>query len=86
MNSTLTLASGVLVGSILVYAYRDNIPFDQINEKIETYKEDFSMILEDLISLGKEVLERLYNIVYEIIQVVILKFKEIKHNFELNTL
>jgi len=79
-NSTVVLASGVVVGFAAVYAYKNDITLDVILDKFEENKEKFLKLVDNLIKLGAELLEKLFDIIEELVRTLVFKYKLVKSN------
>ncbi len=77
------LGAGIVAGMVTIYAYRNNIDHETINAKVESVKLELSLIVEDLITLGREALERIYTAINVVIKKVVYKIQEVLHDYQL---
>ncbi len=81
MNNTITigtLAAGVLIGAGTIYAYRSGLQVSDVLEKIEKNSDKFEICIQNLIEYGREFLEKLYNLIKNLVRELMFKLKIIE--------
>ena len=69
------LAGSIIAGVGTVYGLQRNIDSEDLSGKIENNKEKFMDIIEELVSLTFELLEKILKVIKKIIRQIIFKFK-----------
>lgn len=80
--STASLGAGIVAGVVTIYAIRNDIDSETINKKVSSLQEEFKLIVEDLIKLGREALERIYNMVVIVIKKLVYKVQVAIQNYQ----
>ncbi len=78
------LAAGVLVGVSIVYANNNDYKLDVVLDKISSNQKNFKNILDNLISFGREVLEKLLNYLLKMINKIGFEAQLLFSKFALN--
>jgi hypothetical protein len=66
-SSTVVLATSVVIAAGAVYAYKNNMTYGDVLDKFKENKPKFEALVENLIASGRELLERLYQLLLSII-------------------
>lgn len=77
------LGAGIVAGMISIYAVKHNIDNDTINSKVEKIQFELNLIIEDLITLSREALERIYNAIVVIVKKVVYKIQVVMQDYQL---
>lgn len=81
--SKVALGTGIVAGMVAIYAYTNDIDTDTINSRVESAKNEFALIVDDLITLGREALERIYNAIVAFVKRVIYKVQVIMQDYQI---
>lgn len=77
------LGAGIVAGMISIYAVKHNIDNETINSKVEKIQFELNLIIEDLITLSREALERIYNAIVVIVKKVVYKIQVVMQDYQL---
>jgi hypothetical protein len=66
-SSNVVLATSVVIAAGAVYAYKNNITYGDILDKFMENKPKFDALVEKLLASGRELLERLYQLLLGVI-------------------
>ena len=69
------MVTAIVTGSVTLYSYKRGITCKDVLDKLEIEKNTFSNIVQNIIELGKELIEKLYNIIVRLVEQVIFKVK-----------
>lgn len=81
--SKLALGTGIVAGMVAIYAYSNDIDTETINTRVEAAKKELSLVVEDLIALGRESLERIYNAILVLVKKVIYKVQVFMQDYQI---
>ncbi len=81
--SSAALASGIVAGMVSIYAVKYNVDNDTINSKVEKVQTELNLIVEDLIKLGKEALERIYNAIVILVKKLVYKVRVVLQDYQI---
>lgn len=83
MNNSTTIGfmtTSLVAGLVTLYAYKRGCTADSIFDKLEVEKEKFQAILESIIELGKELIEKLYLIIKRWVEQLVFKTRLVLEN------
>lgn len=75
VTSTAVLAAGAVVSIATIYCYRNGYTLKTVLDKFEENKDYFHNLVENLIKLGRELLEKLVSLIQGIVKDLRFKFK-----------
>ncbi|WOO87334.1 hypothetical protein RZE82_09485 [Mollicutes bacterium LVI A0039] len=81
--STASLGAGIVAGMVTIYAVRNGIDNETINAKVERVEKELNLIVEDLIKLGRDALERIYNAIVVLVKKIVYKMQVILQDYQL---
>lgn len=81
--STASLGAGIVAGMVTIYAVRNGIDNETINSKVEKVEKELSLIVEDLIKLGRDALERIYNTIVILVKKLVYKIQVVMQDYQL---
>lgn len=80
--STASLGAGIVAGMVTIYAVKNGIDNETINNKVEKVYKELNLIVEDLIKLGRDVLERIYNAIVILVKKLVYKVQVVMQDFQ----
>lgn len=81
--STASLGAGIVAGMVTIYAVRNGIDNETINAKVNAVESELSLIVEDLIKLGRDALERMYNAIVILVKKIVYKARVIMQDYQI---
>lgn len=81
--STASLGAGIVAGVVTIYAVRNGIDNETINSKVEKIENELNLIVEDLIKLGRDALERIYNTITILVKKIVYKIQVLMQDYQL---
>lgn len=81
--SKASLGAGIVAGMVTIYAVKNGIDSETIGKKVKKVEEELSLIVEDLIKLGRDALERIYNTVVILVKKLVYKVQVLIQDYEL---
>lgn len=81
--STASLGAGIVAGIVTIYAVRNGIDNETINSKVEKVETELNLIVEDLIKLGRDALERIYNAIVILVKKIVYKMQVLLQDYQL---
>ncbi len=81
--STASLGAGIVAGMVTIYAVRNGIDNETINSKVGKVENELSLIVEDLIKLGRDALERIYNTIVILVKKIVYKMRVIMQDYQI---
>lgn len=81
--STASLGAGIVAGMVTIYAVRNGIDNETINSKVEKVEKELGLIVEDLIKLGRDALERIYNAIVILVKKIVYKMQVFLQDYQL---
>ncbi len=77
MNNTskVMLASGIVFGVCAIYAYKNDITFDNVLERLSENQDKFNEFIANLIEFSLDLLQRLFDWITELVRSIIFQIK-----------
>ncbi len=77
MNNTskVMLASGIVFGVGAIYAYKKDITFDNVLERLSENQDKFNDFIANLIEFSLDLLQRLFDWITELVRSIIFQIK-----------
>lgn len=77
MNNTskVMLASGIVFGVGAIYAYKNDITFDNVLERLSENQDKFNDFIAILIEFSLDLLQRLFDWITELVRSIIFQIK-----------
>ncbi len=80
--SKVAIGSGIVAGMVTIYAVTNDIDNQTINDKVSKMQNELSLIVDDLVKLGREVLERIYNTIVMLVNKLVYKVQTVIQDFQ----
>lgn len=81
--STAALGAGIVAGMVTIYAVKNGIDAETINVKVKKVEKELGLIVEDLIKLGRDALERIYNTIVVLVKKLVYKVQVVIQDYQL---
>ncbi len=81
--SKASLGVGIVAGMITIYAVTNDVDSEVINSKVKKIEKELKLIIEDLIKLGRDALERIYNTIVILVKKLVYKMQVVIQNYQL---
>lgn len=81
--SKASLGAGIVAGMVTIYAVKNGIDSETIGKKVKSVEKELGLIVEDLIKLGRDTLERLYNTITMLVKKIVYKVQVLIQDYEL---
>lgn len=81
--STAALGAGIVAGMVTIYAVKNGIDTETINGKVKKVEKELGLIVEDLIKLGRDALERIYNAIVILVKKLVYKVQVVVQDYQL---
>ncbi len=82
--SKASLGAGIVAGMVTIYAVKNGIDNETINLKVEKVEKELSLIVEDLIKLGRDALERIYNTIVILVKKLVYKVRVLMQDYQIS--
>ncbi len=82
--SKASLGAGIVAGMVTIYAVKNGIDNETINLKVEKVEKELNLIVEDLIKLGRDALERIYNAIVILVKKLVYKVRVFLQDYQIS--
>ncbi len=82
--SKASLGAGIVAGMVTIYAVKNGIDNETINLKVEKVEKELNLIVEDLIKLGRDALERIYNTIVILVKKLVYKVRVLLQDYQIS--